>query len=66
MFKSKTVEYTSATCYNEDDLRAALREIEELDGEPLFFIELDLPGVGVQRVVLFDDVPIKIECSTED
>ena len=66
MFKSKTIEYTRATCHNEDDLRAALRELEELDGEPAFFIELEFPGIGKQRVKIFDDVPLQIECSTED
>ncbi len=66
MFKSKTIEHNAAICHNEDDLRAALREIEEIEGDPTFFIEIDFPGIGKQRINIFDDVPLQIECSTED
>lgn len=68
MLKSKTVETVEATCHNLDDLRVALREADDLEGEGevKLYIELSFPGIGKQRIELLEEVPIHLEYVEEN
>lgn len=70
IFKTKAVEESNAVCYSEDDLRVALRSLEEVEIEATieFFVEIELPGLGKQHIELFGNsgVPLRISCIVED
>lgn len=64
---TRNIEQSSMVCNSLEDLELAMKEIRDLDdgAEVKMFVRLEVPGLGVRKLFLLDDVPIQIEWEVE-